>query len=420
MRKITINLLIIITSIISFTCNSCEEDNSLTEEKLIQDTVFSDFKLNSINYRSVNIEGIVSLVGGYKTEKYGICYNKIGIPTINDSVIIINKNVDELYDKFTYKLQNLQPQTVYYVRLYATVEDITVYSEEIKFTTKELGFVELKTIEAKNIRATSVQSGGIITKTNGNIITERGICWGEGQNPTIYTDHINCECDSNSFLIQANGLDTLKNYFVRAYVITENEEIYYGNEINFKTVYDVVIDFDGNVYEAMKIGNQVWMVDNLKTTHYNNGEPINEGDAYSDLCEDTISKYYFQLRSTNKFYYTWAAVMNGEQSSSENPSGIQGIAPPGWHIPSMEEWIVLREYINNHPENDYSLFYENSEVGIHACVGGGYSGTGLYGYFWSSTSSSEIRSRVCRIEDYNISFTESEKGTSIMVRCLKD
>ena len=50
------------------------------------------------------------------------------------------------------------------------------------------------------------------------------------------------------------------------------------------------------------------------------------------------------------YLYNWAAVMHGAESSEANPSGVQGICPKGWHVPSDKEWTQLTDYMKTRPE----------------------------------------------------------------------
>lgn len=108
-------------------------------------------------------------------------------------------------------------------------------------------------------------------------------------------------------------------------------------------------DYDGNTYFAKQIGDQWWMVNNLRTTRYSDGEQImmvespaewaalNTGDrayCYYDNNQGDEARIYGAL-------YTWAAAMGGAASSESTPSGIQGVCPDGWHLPSDREWMEL-------------------------------------------------------------------------------
>lgn len=112
-----------------------------------------------------------------------------------------------------------------------------------------------------------------------------------------------------------------------------------------------VKDFDGNTYNTVQIGKQCWMKENLRTTHYADGTSIPE-------CTDfTFTKRcrYFPGENANNvstygYLYNWAAVMNGEESSEENPSGVLGICPTGWHVPSHAEWEQMEIYVRSRSE----------------------------------------------------------------------
>ena len=109
-----------------------------------------------------------------------------------------------------------------------------------------------------------------------------------------------------------------------------------------------VTDIDGNVYKTVKLGNQVWMAENLRTTRYANGTTIPLGTTTSST---TAYRYYPDNDSANVtdygYLYNWAAVMKGSASSDANPSGVQGICPNGWHVPSDAEWTELTYYVKS-------------------------------------------------------------------------
>lgn len=96
------------------------------------------------------------------------------------------------------------------------------------------------------------------------------------------------------------------------------------------------IDFDNNNYSSIKIGNQIWTGQNLISTHYSNGNNIN--GAYSYNNNSSNDNIYGK-------FYTWNAIMNGAEGNNNNPSGVQGICPNGWHVPSEIEWDELRDFL---------------------------------------------------------------------------
>jgi uncharacterized protein (TIGR02145 family) len=88
---------------------------------------------------------------------------------------------------------------------------------------------------------------------------------------------------------------------------------------------------DGQLYHAVCIGKQTWMKENL---NYD----IPGADCYDSLA--TNCDIYGKL-------YSRSQAMNGSASSSSNPSGVQGICPNGWHVPSAAEWMQLVNYLGD-------------------------------------------------------------------------
>ncbi len=90
-------------------------------------------------------------------------------------------------------------------------------------------------------------------------------------------------------------------------------------------------DFDGNVYETIKIGSQIWLKENLKSLHYSDGTEIPGVVAYDNLEEN--AEIYGRL-------YSWNSAMKNSTQES-----VQGVCPYGWHIPSDNEWFELENYL---------------------------------------------------------------------------
>ncbi len=113
---------------------------------------------------------------------------------------------------------------------------------------------------------------------------------------------------------------------------------------------NAVSDIDGNSYDAVQIGNQVWMAENLRTTKYADGTTIPMGSTYSltDPYRYAPNNETSNVASYG-YLYNWPAVMHGTSGSENNPSGVQGICPTGWHVPSDAEWTELTNYMKTQP-----------------------------------------------------------------------
>lgn len=101
----------------------------------------------------------------------------------------------------------------------------------------------------------------------------------------------------------------------------------------------LVTDIDGNVYHSVTIGTQVWLVENLKTTKYRNGDSIPNITGNSNWSTLTTGAYcnYNNYAGNSTIYgrlYNWFTV-----------SDIRNIAPTGWHVPTYVEWTTLENYL---------------------------------------------------------------------------
>ena len=126
--------------------------------------------------------------------------------------------------------------------------------------------------------------------------------------------------------------------------------IFYKPTIEETTSGTFIDSRDGNEYNWVQIGDQIWMAENLKYL------PSVVG---SGTGSETTPYYYVygydgtnvpDAKATDNYatygvLYNWTAAMNGEASSKTNPSGIQGVCPAGWHLPSDAEWTELTDYL---------------------------------------------------------------------------
>ena len=129
-------------------------------------------------------------------------------------------------------------------------------------------------------------------------------------------------------------------------------------------------DFDGNNYTTAVIGNQTWMAENLKSTHFSDGTEITlvqSNTEWGNLSYSDQAYCYYDNSSVNGntfgALYTWAAAMKGAESSDMNPSNVQGACPCGWHLPSDEEWIELEMYLGMSYEEAYALGWRGTDEG---------------------------------------------------------
>lgn len=222
----------------------------------------------------------------------------------------------------------------------------------------------------------------------------------------------------------------------------------------FRCGSSTMVDRDGNVYNTVKIGTQCWMRENLRTTKYADGTDILLGTTING----SIPYYYDYSNSVipleeRGYLYNWSAVMHDALSSNANPSGVQGICPNGWHVPSESEWTQLVDYVGNQSQyrcggdtanvakalaatTNWTVSLYNCAVGNDLTVNnatgfgalpvgvyhGGYLDSGNLTKFWSSTENLSSTGRVRHIiySDAKAYSYTAQKYNGYSVRCVKD
>jgi len=209
---------------------------------------------------------------------------------------------------------------------------------------------------------------------------------------------------------------------------------------------NTITDIDGNKYKIIKLGEQWWMAENLRVTHYRNGEPIpniTDNTEWKSLTSGAFC-YYNNNTDNSKLYgalYNWFAI-----NDSRN------IAPKGWHVTTDEDWKLLEITCGMEQSladkrgwrgtNEGGMLKEagtehwtepnsgaTNESGFNVLPGGsrysangGFFDMGAYAFFWSSNYDSNDFAW-CR----NFSYRRSDifYGTfmtnyGLSVRCVKD
>jgi uncharacterized protein (TIGR02145 family) len=113
-----------------------------------------------------------------------------------------------------------------------------------------------------------------------------------------------------------------------------------------------VTDFDGNTYECIKIGDQTWTVQNLKVTHFNNGDPLDTTMTYiykrPNGLRPPIDVYVFldSIPSCKTYWDTYSYTNTiGRYYNYKVITDARNIAPIGWHIATDEDWKELENHL---------------------------------------------------------------------------
>jgi len=401
-----------------------------------------------------NITATTAISGGNVTDDGGTDISKRGIvwstnenPTVdsNDSITSDGFGIGN----FVSNLSDLNIATTYYVRAYATNSIGTSYGNQISFTTND-GLPTLVTTEVTEINVTTAKSGGNIINDGGFPIIARGITWNTEENPTLEESYTSDSTGIGEFESSLTRLNSNTKYYVRAYA-TNIFGTSYGNQQHFTTIIadgttGTLTDIEGNKYQTVIIGTQEWMAENLKTTHYADGHPLIDGSGAGDIIGDFTTKYYFWYDDDSIAYaqiygalYTWAAVMNGAASSNTDPSGVQGVCPNGWHIPSELEWSRLIEYLGGTYQAGSKLKESGNEhwvapniatneSGFTALPGGHRSPNGSFinitgqAMFWCATEYLSSHSYHYDLQsNYSVIWRNgNDKDEGCSIRCIKD
>jgi uncharacterized protein (TIGR02145 family) len=113
----------------------------------------------------------------------------------------------------------------------------------------------------------------------------------------------------------------------------------YGTVISFKTPGPTVKDYDGNIYQTVKIGKQIWMVGNLQVTHYNNGDAIpnvTDQTTWNGLTTGALCAYNNDQTNVKTYGYLYNYYVISDP---------RGICPAGWHVPSLAEFETLSQTV---------------------------------------------------------------------------
>ena len=210
-----------------------------------------------------------------------------------------------------------------------------------------------------------------------------------------------------------------------------------------------VSDIDGNCYEILEIGNQLWFAENLKVTHYANGDPIN-GTVFED---QVWSQVHGNISLTNIEYSELPGrycAFNNDQNNIDilglyyNGQAVnddRGLCPEGYHVPSNGEWDAMETYLES--QNIEPINYQLSDSPYcqassnSSGFSGGFGGNRDYNngqfvsyelgsWYWTSTmdGNSLIRQIYkaigCSDLDYVSTGTASYNGSAMNIRCIKD
>jgi uncharacterized protein (TIGR02145 family) len=193
-------------------------------------------------------------------------------------------------------------------------------------------------------------------------------------------------------------------------------------------------DVDGNSYKTVQIGTQIWMAENLRKTHFNNGEKINfteDKENWKPSNQGVACAYNFDSITYKKqgYYYSWRIV-----------NDKRGICPIGWNVPKDTEWKLLAKELKNdqvpikliennplHWKNIIDTTNQNN-VGFTAIPSGLVKEDGSFqdvyttSYWWSNSIFFDIFSCYFKIdlEKQIHDHPNGNQNLGMPIRCVKD
>lgn len=206
-----------------------------------------------------------------------------------------------------------------------------------------------------------------------------------------------------------------------------------ASSIMFSSCGGGVKDKDGNTYKIVKIGNQKWMAENLKVSHFRNGDSVPEAkspEEWKRLGEGGKPAWCieeFNADNGKKYgkLYNWYAM-----------NDLRGLAPEGWHVPTDKEWTQLTNYLGGEIsaaiEMRTSGFTKTgngtNESGFSGLPGGHcnnngiFYGLGIFGYWWSATevNTSNAWMRLLNYRSCRVTRISYNKIYGFSVRCIRN
>ena len=275
MKKITIYRIMAFLITLTVLLGSCTKE--MSEVRL--EPTLSTSQTFGITSDSATVVGFVVASGDGFSER-GVCYNTAANPTIDNSKVIYTKDTPSA--TFNVALSGLNYATKYYARAYATTDGLTVYGEEVTFTTLPVQ-PTLTTAAITEITGNSASAGGNVTVTGGATVTSRGVCFGLNPNPTVADSKTTNGEGPGEFVSLITELKGNTKYYLRAYA-TNSAGTSYGPEVSFTTLVDLPVITTATVTEITK----TTAVAGGNVSYDGGGEVTERGIVWGMNAEPTI------------------------------------------------------------------------------------------------------------------------------------
>ena len=283
----------------------------------------------------------------------------------------------------------------------------------------EAGTPVVLTKPATSVSFNSATTGGTVVDAGGASVTDKGVCWNTSINPSTDDDFLSEGSGTGDFSIQITGLSASTTYYLRAYAINSKGTAY-GGEIHFTTGPDPNLGWSAGVdwvdgrdnlaYPTIQIGDQVWMLANMKFK-------TSTGTWYYDNDSSTYAETHGRL-------YTWEVASD--------------VCPDDWHLPSDEEWKTLEKELGMSQSDADQIGWRGTDQGTQLKLEGtsgfdatlsgkrtvltNFSSIDDYGYYMTSTEATSIEMYIRSFysNSTQVRRDPGDKGDAFSIRCVKD
>ena len=394
-----------------------------------------------------NVGETVTLHGEFSSDTEGITYVKeYGFKygkesDLSDASNLISTDLGvDLHESrdFSAVITNFDDSRYYYAA-YATTADTTTLGSIMSFKKLSAPEVIAKYPMWRTNSEATIEFDITLNEGEEFYGVESAFYYGTESNNLNLTGIINYDDDYGYYSTDLSNLTADTKYYYMAEVSNDLGTTR-SDTLEFLTCGTMTDSRDGTQYYTIRIGNQTWMAQNLKYAgNIPQGSETSSTDAYRynpDDFSDAVDEY--------GYLYNWAAAMNGENPTNENPSSVQGICPSGWHLPSDAEWTQLTDYLGGTENAGVLLagqpaaqdrYWQTSDMtmsvtfgksGFNALPAGYYVGTNYSSFgsgtgFWSATENTSVYAYVRSIyyESTSMDRNYNNKVNGNSVRCVK-
>jgi uncharacterized protein (TIGR02145 family) len=403
--------------------NSCKK---VEEEILLPGVQTLEIKI--LGADSASCTGMVSKNGNVDILMKGVVWNTDVDPTLEANSGYTSDSPG--IGTFNGTLTHLTGNTKYYVRAYAKTNTKVIYGNTMEFTF--LVAPSVVTTGATDVSCKLAILNGLVNPNfSTSIVSFQYGLTSDYKFKTSFTEYPLPVGYLFMVSFRINGLEPNTKYHYR--ILAENK---IGSTSGIDSVFttgDFITDIDGNRYTPLQIGNQTWLMEDLKVKHFNNGDEIANPVKMAGITTPAYWTYNDSFDDNDSYGYLY---------NFYTVSDSRNVCPVGWHVPSSPELTTMVKSLNNvYPgrvlrETGYFHWYNTDETitnatGFSALPGGFRNSNGFYkdrskhGYWWTTTI----------VKDFNLTYgsqygivytdqtihTESvDMANGLSVRCIKD